>query len=87
MTTAAKIAELKANLSRYLRMVKTGQDITIVDRETPIARIVPIKKPGKLSITLADKSFIAAAKSIRRRRTRTRGIDSLKILREERERR
>jgi prevent-host-death family protein len=35
------IAELKARLSEYLRGVRRGQELTVLDRETPIARIVP----------------------------------------------
>jgi prevent-host-death family protein len=40
---AVKIAELKAKLSEYLRSVRKGHSITILDRETPIARIVPFE--------------------------------------------
>jgi len=35
------IAELKARLSEYLRSVRNGGTLTILDRDTPIARIVP----------------------------------------------
>jgi prevent-host-death family protein len=35
------IAELKARLSEYLRGVRRGQELTVVDRATPVARIVP----------------------------------------------
>lgn len=36
-----RIAELKARLSHYLRGVRRGRVLTVLDRETPIARIVP----------------------------------------------
>lgn len=36
-----RIAELKARLSGYLREVRNGRSVTVLDRETPIARIVP----------------------------------------------
>jgi antitoxin (DNA-binding transcriptional repressor) of toxin-antitoxin stability system len=36
-----KIADLKNNLSRHLAYVRKGGEITILDRETPVARIVP----------------------------------------------
>jgi prevent-host-death family protein len=36
-----KIADLKARLSEYLRKVKRGHAVTVLDRETPIARLVP----------------------------------------------
>jgi prevent-host-death family protein len=38
---AVKIADLKNNLSRHLTRVRQGAEITVVDRDTPIARIVP----------------------------------------------
>lgn len=38
---AIRIADLKARLSAHLRSVRAGRTITILDRDTPIARIVP----------------------------------------------
>lgn len=35
------IAELKARLSEHLRSVRNGGSLTVLDRNTPIARIVP----------------------------------------------
>lgn len=40
-----RIAELKARLSEHLRYVKRGETVTILDRDTPIARIVPVQSP------------------------------------------
>ena len=37
-----KIAELKARLSEHLRYVRRGHVLTILDRDTPVARIVPM---------------------------------------------
>jgi prevent-host-death family protein len=46
-----RVAELKAKLSEYLRRVRRGHPVTVLDRETPIARIVPYARdPGALSI-------------------------------------
>ena len=36
-----RIADLKARLSEHLRSVRGGEVITVLDRETPIARIIP----------------------------------------------
>jgi prevent-host-death family protein len=36
------IAELKARLSEYLRAVRKGETIAVLDRDTPVARIVPV---------------------------------------------
>jgi antitoxin (DNA-binding transcriptional repressor) of toxin-antitoxin stability system len=35
------IADLKSRLSEHLRKVRAGRSLTILDRETPIARLVP----------------------------------------------
>ncbi len=46
-----KVAELKARLSEYLRTVRQGQPVTVCDRETPIARLVPLDSgPGPLVV-------------------------------------
>ena len=39
-----KVGELRNHLSRYLKKVKSGQEITITDRETPIGRLLPYSK-------------------------------------------
>lgn len=56
------IADLKAHLSRHLRSVRGGHTITVVDRDTPVARIIPYddeksiemrratRKPGELRL-------------------------------------
>jgi prevent-host-death family protein len=35
------IADLKARLSEHLRVVRNGGTLTVLDRNTPVARIVP----------------------------------------------
>jgi prevent-host-death family protein len=37
-----KISELKANLSANLRLVSSGEEVLVCDRNRPIARIVPV---------------------------------------------
>jgi len=41
ITQIVNVAELKNNLSHYLRQVRQGNEITIKDRNRVIARIVP----------------------------------------------
>lgn len=36
-----KIADLKNNLSRHLAHVRSGGELAVFDRDTPVARIVP----------------------------------------------
>ena len=41
MKTAA-VARLKAELSRYLRLVKNGEEILVTERRVPVARLIPV---------------------------------------------
>ena len=43
----ARIAELKNNLSRYLDHVRGGGTVLVLDRNFPVARIVPIQHPSR----------------------------------------
>ena len=45
-----RIAELGARLSEYLRAVRRGETITVLDRETPVAHIVPVRASTALRI-------------------------------------
>jgi prevent-host-death family protein len=45
-----RIAELKARLSEYLRIVRRGETIAVLDRETAIAQIVPVRDRSTLRI-------------------------------------
>jgi len=38
----AKISELKAKLSAHIEYVKRGEEVLILDRDTPVARLVPV---------------------------------------------
>ncbi|HET6204347.1 MAG TPA: type II toxin-antitoxin system prevent-host-death family antitoxin [Planctomycetota bacterium] len=41
------VAELKSRLSQYLRRVRRGETIVVLDRQTPIARLVPYESGGE----------------------------------------
>jgi antitoxin (DNA-binding transcriptional repressor) of toxin-antitoxin stability system len=41
---------LKSYLSEYLHAVRQGEIITVLDRKTPVARMVPVRAPGSLRI-------------------------------------
>lgn len=36
-----RIAEFKSHLSEHLRKVRAGRSLTVLDRNTPVARVVP----------------------------------------------
>ena len=42
----ATISEVRNGFSAFLRRVKRGESVTIVDRSTPVARLVPIEAAG-----------------------------------------
>ena len=48
---SVRIADLKARLSEHLRRVRRGESLTVLDRDTPIARIVPYdSNEGSLAV-------------------------------------
>lgn len=49
------IADLKAHLSEHLRKVRRGHTLTVVDRETPVARIVPYDADAPLEVRRATR--------------------------------
>jgi prevent-host-death family protein len=54
-----KTGELKNNLSRYLKqLAETGESITILDRNRPVARITPLrgKRGAKRSVWAQERA-------------------------------
>lgn len=49
------IADLKAHLSEHLRKVRKGRTLTVLDRDTPVARIVPYDAESPLEIRRATR--------------------------------
>ena len=48
---SVQIAELKTRLSEYLRRVRRGRTLTVTDRQTPIAQIIPYQAgPASLMV-------------------------------------
>ena len=39
----AKISDIKAKLSEYLRIVATGEEILVINHGRPVAKIVPLR--------------------------------------------
>ena len=51
------VAELKNNLSRVLRAVEIGDEVEVMDRSRPIARIVPVREKPRVTILPARRPF------------------------------
>lgn len=83
---SVNIAVLKAKLSFYLSRVKQGNEVLVMDRNTPIARMIPSSGgPRALVITEAVKSP-RALKYLKIRPLKEK-TDVVGLLREERDRR
>ena len=51
----ANIAECKNHLSEYLAAVADGEEVEIRKRNAPLARVVPIRAPGRnRSVTMSS---------------------------------
>lgn len=58
MSRNVGIAELKARLSEYLRAVRKGRELTVYDRDQPIARVVPYAgSAGRLLVREPVRSY------------------------------
>jgi prevent-host-death family protein len=77
-----KVAELKARLSAYVRAARRGHPVTVCDRDTPIARLVPYQPVGE---PLTVRQPIRALRDVPMPPPLGRRIDSLAALREERQ--
>lgn len=42
MKRTATVVDLKARLSEHLRLVKSGHEVVITERNVPVARLVPL---------------------------------------------
>ena len=79
------VAELKDQLSSYLRAAEGGAEVEVTDRNRPIARIVPVGVTNRLTVEPSRKPFAAI-------RTRTYAptgwaVSSTRLLLEERQER
>ncbi|HVO11169.1 MAG TPA: prevent-host-death protein [Vicinamibacteria bacterium] len=75
-----RVAELKAHLSEHLRRVRGGRTLTVLDRDTPVARIVPYQTEAPLEIRRASRK----PGDLRLPRRRSGRTDSLSLLLQDR---
>ena len=55
--TKVGIADLKARLSEHLRKVRSGRTLTVLDRDTPVAKIVPYEVEAPLEVRRATRKL------------------------------
>lgn len=81
-----KIAELKSQLSRHLRDVRAGRGLTVLDRQTPIARLLPLDSGDDVVITRPAKGAPALGRIKLPPSSKVRG-DVVQLLLEDRRKR
>lgn len=81
-----KIAELKDQLSKYLRAVERGAQVEVTDRNRPIARIVPVDEDDARVSALRPKRPFSSIRSRRHKPAKWR-VSSTELLLEERQQR
>jgi prevent-host-death family protein len=77
-----KIAELKANLSSHLAAVRKGESITVCDRSTPIARLVPLRQAQADDLVIEDAVDPPSAARKIKPLKRLKGVDVDRVLSE-----
>jgi len=78
------IADLKAHLSEHLRHVRRGHELTVLDRSTPVARLVPYGGP-RGGLRIRKSRGAAALGEIPVPPALDLGLDALELLKEERQ--
>jgi len=79
------VARLKARLSEYLRMVREGRPVTVLNRDTPIARIVPLRERGGVLRILRPKPGATALRDVALPPPLPLDVDPVDLLLEDRE--
>jgi prevent-host-death family protein len=79
----ANVSQLKARLSGYLADVRAGETVTVKDRRTPIAQLVPYDDAVDDLHVVEAKDRMSKVKPVRLKRR----ADVIDILRESRDQR
>ena len=83
---SVNIAVLKAKLSFYLGQVKQGNEILVMDRNTPVAMMLPSGNRVRGVVLIKAKQRPASLRAMKFRPVKHK-TNSAELLREERERR
>lgn len=63
----AGVRELRDHLSRYLDIVRDGQEVTVTDHGKAVARLVPLDQPRAIDRLIRDGVISPAQQSKRHR--------------------
>lgn len=83
---SVNIAKFKTELGKYLGFVRKGEEIIVLDRKIPLARVIPFheKQKGELIVSDALDEPLNLFK-LKPRSLSTDSHDSLKLLQDERD--
>lgn len=81
---SVNIAKFKAELGKYLGYIRKGEEIIVLDRSHPLARLIPIKET--VSVLVSEDPSESSSKLINLHfpPIKNKKVDSLKFLNEER---
>jgi antitoxin (DNA-binding transcriptional repressor) of toxin-antitoxin stability system len=85
---SVKVSQLKTHLSRYLRLVRQGEEVIVKDRETSVAKIIPLTRDSLMALVVEPAT--RPAKELAKLEippAASPAIDSLSALLEERRKR
>jgi prevent-host-death family protein len=84
---AVKISEFKAKLSKYLRLVKSGEEINILDRGEPVAKVTSMAKSSLSTLIRPPLKDPSALKTLKSKVTQSFVGDVVDLLLQDRNRR
>lgn len=82
--TRVNIATLKAQLAKYLRLVRAGRDIIVTDHKLPVARLIPFEADTPFETMKAERDFSKCAQKEIPPLEKNVKVDSLFFLHKER---
>jgi len=54
----SSVSYLKAHLSAELKAVQAGETVVVMDRDHPVARLVPLVEPGSIEVREPLRPFV-----------------------------
>lgn len=86
MSIKVKSSEFKAKMAAHLREVRKGREVIILDRDTPVAKVIPFQAKESSDVKIRPPLKPGSLKNIKFKGVKAK-IDVVKLLREDRDRR
>ncbi|MCB1214537.1 MAG: hypothetical protein KDK66_03575 [Deltaproteobacteria bacterium] len=85
-SSQVKSSEFKAKMAAHLRQVKKGEELILLDRDVPFAKVIPFRGKKKPTLKIIKAKKPGALKNMKFTGVKAK-IDVVKLLREDRDRR